>query len=104
MKEFDVIICGAGPAGSTCALALAQSKLKVAVIDKASFPRNKVCGDAVAAYVPKILNSIHPKYGEALHEFKDKTIVNTCTGPNWITTRKNVMTARTGAISNPAIL
>ena len=65
MKQFDVIICGGGPSGSTCALALANSGLKVAVIEKASFPRGKVCGDAIAAYVPKVLKAIHPKYEEA---------------------------------------
>ena len=37
MKEFDVIICGGGPAGSTCALALANSGLKVAVIEAKRF-------------------------------------------------------------------
>jgi geranylgeranyl reductase family protein len=78
MKQFDVIICGGGPAGSTCALALANSGLKVAVIDKASFPRGKVCGDAIAAYVPKVLKAIHPKYEEALHLFAEKTEVDTC--------------------------
>ncbi|MES2646497.1 MAG: geranylgeranyl reductase family protein [Bacteroidota bacterium] len=78
MKVFDVIIIGAGPSGSTCALALANSGLQVAVIEKASFPRDKVCGDAVAAYVPKVLTSIHPKYGEAVNSFLEKTTVNTC--------------------------
>ena len=75
---FDVIICGGGPAGSTCALALADSGLKVAVIEKYIFPRDKVCGDAVAAYVPKVLNTIHPKFKENLLEFKEKVVVNTC--------------------------
>ena len=78
MNQFDVIICGSGPAGSTCALALANSGLSVAVIDKASFPRGKVCGDAIAAYVPKVLQAIHPKYKEALHAFTEKTVVDTC--------------------------
>ena len=78
MKVFDVIICGGGPAGSTCALALASSGLKIAVIEKESFPRGKVCGDAVAAYVPKVLSTIHPKYGEAVKAFTEKTPVNTC--------------------------
>ena len=78
MDEFDVIICGSGPSGTTCALALANSHLKVAVLDKASFPRSKVCGDAVAAYVPKILRSIDPKYAVALENFEAKTLVNTC--------------------------
>ncbi len=78
MNQFDIIICGGGPAGSTCALALAGSGLKVAVIEKAIFPRNKVCGDAIAAYVPKVLNAIHPKYKEALEVFIEKTAVDTC--------------------------
>lgn len=78
MNEFDIIIIGGGPAGSTCALALANSGLKVAVIEKASFPRSKVCGDAIAAYIPKVLNSIHPKYKKAFDNFTEKTEVNTC--------------------------
>ena len=77
-KHFDVIICGAGPSGSTCALALADSGLKVAVIEKNSFPRAKVCGDANAAYVPKVHNTINPKYREAALNFLEKVPVNTC--------------------------
>jgi geranylgeranyl reductase family protein len=45
MKRFDVIISGAGPAGSTCALFLAKSGLKVLLLDKEKFPRDKVCAD-----------------------------------------------------------
>lgn len=78
VETYDVIICGAGPAGSTCALALADSGLKVAVIEKSFYPRDKICGDAVAAYVPKVLNTIHPKFKEALLGFDEKVIVNTC--------------------------
>ncbi len=77
-KYFDVIICGAGPSGNTCALALADSGLQVAVIEKHSFPREKVCGDAIAAYVPKVLNTINPKYREAAIAFKEKEYINTC--------------------------
>lgn len=78
MHYFDVVIAGAGPAGTTCAMALAETNLKVAVIDKSGFPRNKVCGDAVAAYVPKVLNSINAEYGKALEAFSVKEIVHTC--------------------------
>ncbi len=74
--KFDIVICGAGPAGSTCALALGVSGLKVALIDKDSFPREKVCGDAVAPYVKKVLNTIHPDYAKALDEFTLKEKVN----------------------------
>lgn len=77
-KEFDVIICGAGPAGSTCALALADSGLRVAVLEKNSFPRDKTCGDAVAAYVPKVLATINSALAKSLEDFTEKVSVNTC--------------------------
>lgn len=53
--EYDVIIVGGGPAGASCALALSRSGLKVCVVDKATFPRDKVCGDALSADVVKQL-------------------------------------------------
>jgi len=77
IKSFDVIICGAGPAGSTCTLALADSGLRVALLDKATFPRDKVCGDAVASYIPRVLGSIHPKLEAAFGEFEEKYPVDT---------------------------
>ncbi len=70
MQQFDVIICGAGPAGSTCALGLFDSGLKVALLDKQSFPREKICGDAYGGYTYKILNTISPKFGEKLLALK----------------------------------
>ncbi len=45
--ETDVLIIGGGPAGSTAAMYLAKSGIKkVLLIDKAKFPRDKICGDA----------------------------------------------------------
>jgi len=66
MQEFDVLICGAGPAGSTCALGLFDSGLKVALLDKHAFPREKICGDAYGGYAFKILNTISPAFGKKL--------------------------------------
>lgn len=51
MKKFDVVIVGAGPAGSACAIRLGNSGLKVALLDKATFPRDKTCGDALSVDV-----------------------------------------------------
>lgn len=45
--KFDVLIIGAGPAGVTTALKLAESGLKIAIFDKAQFPREKTCGDGL---------------------------------------------------------
>src|SRR5215471_18196811 len=43
MDSCDVLIVGGGPAGSSCARALVQYGFDVVVLDKAIFPRDKVC-------------------------------------------------------------
>lgn len=45
--RFDVIVVGAGPAGSVCAYRLAAGGARVLLIDKARFPRDKPCGGAL---------------------------------------------------------
>ncbi len=44
---YDLCIVGAGPAGSTCAYYLARLGLRVLLLEKEKFPRDKLCGDAV---------------------------------------------------------
>ncbi|MBL0103838.1 MAG: geranylgeranyl reductase family protein [Bacteroidetes bacterium] len=70
---FDVIISGAGPAGTACALALKQVGLKVALIDKAEFPRDKVCGDAIGSRAARVLKNIDPKLADELEAFPQKS-------------------------------
>jgi flavin-dependent dehydrogenase len=43
MRACDVLIVGAGPAGTTCARALARAGVDVVVLERARFPRDKVC-------------------------------------------------------------
>ncbi len=43
----DVLVVGAGPAGSAAALTLARAGLDVVLVDQHAFPRDKVCGDAL---------------------------------------------------------
>lgn len=45
--NYDVIICGGGPAGAACAAFSAMGGLKTLVVEKARFPREKVCGDCI---------------------------------------------------------
>lgn len=45
--DFDLIIVGAGPAGAMMALAAARGGLSVLLLDRAHFPRDKICGDLV---------------------------------------------------------
>ena len=53
--EVDVIVVGAGPAGSTTAFYLAQAGLDVLVLEKSRFPREKVCGDGLTPRAVKAL-------------------------------------------------
>jgi geranylgeranyl reductase family protein len=46
-KKFDVAIIGAGPAGSSAAIALSRRGYAVALLDKEHFPRDKLCGDFI---------------------------------------------------------
>ena len=47
MEIFDVAIIGAGPAGSSCAAFCAMAGLETLVLERARFPREKVCGDCL---------------------------------------------------------
>jgi len=44
---YDVIVCGAGPAGSVAATVLSRGGARVLLLDRARFPRPKLCGDTV---------------------------------------------------------
>ena len=47
--DFDAVIVGAGPAGSSAAILLARAGWSVALVEKQRFPRRKVCGECIAA-------------------------------------------------------
>jgi geranylgeranyl reductase family protein len=48
-ERTEVIVVGAGPAGSTAAAVLAQQGVRVLLLDREHFPRDKACGDVVPA-------------------------------------------------------
>jgi geranylgeranyl reductase family protein len=54
-RQADVIVVGAGPAGSTTAYLLATAGLDVLLLEKASFPRDKICGDGLTPRAVKQL-------------------------------------------------
>jgi flavin-dependent dehydrogenase len=56
--EYDAIIVGAGPSGSTAAILLAQAGWSVALIEKQRFPRRKVCGECIAASNLPLLDAL----------------------------------------------
>ena len=55
----DVIIVGAGPAGTSAALYANRFGLKTLLLDKSRFPRDKTCGDALSGKSVKILDDLN---------------------------------------------
>lgn len=59
--RFDVLVVGGGPAGSVAALVLARGGARVALVDKARFPRDKACGDLVGPRGVQLLDDLGVK-------------------------------------------
>ena len=57
-KMYDVIIVGAGPSGTSAALYANRLGLKAILLDKSSFPRDKICGDALSGKTVRVLRDL----------------------------------------------
>jgi menaquinone-9 beta-reductase len=57
-RRFDALVVGAGPAGSVAALVLARAGARVALLDKARFPRDKACGDFIGPRGLQLLSDL----------------------------------------------
>jgi geranylgeranyl reductase family protein len=58
MPSADVIVVGAGPAGAAAAVTLAEAGRDVVVVDKARFPRDKICGDGLTTGALRLLERL----------------------------------------------
>jgi geranylgeranyl reductase family protein len=58
MDLTDVAIVGAGPSGAAAAITLARAGRDVVLLDKATFPRDKICGDGLTAGALRLLESL----------------------------------------------
>ena len=63
MDACDVLIVGGGPAGSSCAWGLRGSGLDVAILDRQTFPRDKICGGWITPQVLSELGIDPAEYG-----------------------------------------
>ena len=64
MDSCDILIVGGGPAGSSCAWALRGSGLDVLIVDRARFPRDKLCGGWITPQVVEELELDILDYGQ----------------------------------------
>jgi geranylgeranyl reductase family protein len=73
MNHFDAIVIGAGPGGSSAAYLLSNAGMRVALLDKAVFPRDKLCGGMLSERTEKVYRSIFGDHWQDVPEFS-------CTG------------------------
>lgn len=71
-NAFDIIIIGAGPAGSTAAYLLASYGFDVLIVDKSNFPRDKLCGGLLTMKTVRFLESI---FELSVDDMKDQRII-----------------------------
>ncbi|MDX5417582.1 MAG: geranylgeranyl reductase family protein [Hymenobacteraceae bacterium] len=72
MLKTDICILGAGPGGATAALHLANKGIPSLLVDKAVFPRDKVCGDALSGKVVNELRRISPELPASLGQQQEQ--------------------------------
>ena len=58
--DFDVVIIGAGPAGTVCAYLLRKAGIPCALVDFATFPRDKICGGGLTPKAYRLLAELMP--------------------------------------------
>jgi len=73
IQKFDVVIVGAGPAGCAAARMLSGNGLRIALLERDIFPRDKICGDAFGADVAKQFHMMDAGLTNELQRF-DKNI------------------------------
>jgi geranylgeranyl reductase family protein len=68
----EVAIVGAGPAGTSCALHLAAKGIACVLIDKAIFPRDKICGDAISGNSIYEIEKLGLDFPQLFKQFEQK--------------------------------
>lgn len=61
MQNYDVVVCGAGPAGAMAAAEAAKAGLKVALLEKQFLPRHKTCGGGMPMTMQQFLWDLAPE-------------------------------------------
>jgi geranylgeranyl reductase family protein len=82
VRAADVIVIGGGPAGSAAAIGLARAGRDVTLVDRARFPRDKVCGDGITTGALRLLEGLGLEPGRvASWQRVDDVVVRAPAGP-----------------------
>jgi flavin-dependent dehydrogenase len=88
-EDYDVVIVGGGPAGSSCAIRLARAGHKVLLVEQKRFPRPKLCGEFISP--------------ECLSHFADLGVLDAMSLAGGVNIERTVFYARSGrSISVPS--
>lgn len=74
ITDYDVVIVGAGPAGTSCAINLASSNLKILIVDKSEFPRDKICGGGLSERSINVIKRMPDQIFDMLLKFNNIVI------------------------------
>ena len=83
-NRYDAVVVGAGPAGATAAFLLASKGLKVLILDKKSFPRDKLCGGLLTY---KTVNLLEEVFNTSIDFLKSRRVIS------YHSTRYNVVSS-----------
>jgi flavin-dependent dehydrogenase len=70
----NVVIIGAGPAGAASSIFLTKAGINHVIIEKATFPRDKICGDACSGKTVFVLRKANPAWVDDIFKNTDENI------------------------------
>jgi geranylgeranyl reductase family protein len=76
-----ITILGAGPGGAFASLVLSKNGIKHLLVDKANFPRDKICGDAISGKVVDAMKRIDPNF---VNDFEKANVGIACYGVEFV--------------------
>jgi geranylgeranyl reductase family protein len=78
MSVYDVIVIGAGPAGSAAAVTAAGGGARTLLIDKARFPRYKTCGGGIDGVTAQAIQDLGVDFEDAVEDRTREVVVSYC--------------------------
>jgi len=95
LPDTDALVIGAGPAGASCAIRLAQVGWRVALIEQSPYPRGKVCGECLSSATLQLLDELG--VGEQLHALAGPEIRQV----GWMTRTRTAVAEMPACTSGP---